>query len=75
MRCFVRSSRARLNLTLWSGLSPSLGVLMDTAIVIALGIVAWVLVAILLAVFVGRMIRLRDRPRDRPCLDSTMRRT
>ncbi|MGH3753401.1 MAG: hypothetical protein ACRDRP_12005 [Pseudonocardiaceae bacterium] len=36
---------------------------MSTTAVIGLGIFAWVLVAILLALFAGRMIRLRDRQR------------
>lgn len=34
---------------------------MSTTVVIGLGILAWVLLAIPLALFVGRMIRLRDR--------------
>ena len=34
---------------------------MTTAIVIGLGILAWVLLAIMLSLFVGRVIRLRDR--------------
>lgn len=36
---------------------------MSTAVAIGLGIVAWVLSAILLAFFMGRMIQLRDRSR------------
>lgn len=36
---------------------------MSTTAVIGLGILAWVLLAIPLALFVGRMIRLRDRQR------------
>jgi hypothetical protein len=36
---------------------------MSTTAAIALGILAWVLLAILLALFVGRMIILRDRQR------------
>lgn len=36
---------------------------MGTTAVIGLGLLAWVLLAILLALFVGRMIRLRDRQR------------
>lgn len=36
---------------------------MSTTAVIGLGILAWALLAILLALFVGRMIRLRDRQR------------
>ncbi len=36
---------------------------MSTTAMIGLGILAWVLLAILLALFVGRMIRLRDRQR------------
>ncbi|HEY6422111.1 MAG TPA: hypothetical protein VIY28_02440 [Pseudonocardiaceae bacterium] len=38
---------------------------MGTTTVIELGILAWVLAAILLALFLGRMIRLRDDPSDR----------
>lgn len=34
-----------------------------TTTVIGLGILAWVLMAILLALFVGRVIRLRERQR------------
>ena len=34
---------------------------MSTAAVIGLGVLVWFLVSILLAVFVGRMIQLRDR--------------
>jgi hypothetical protein len=44
---------------------------MSTTVVIGLGILAWALVAILLALSVGRMIRLRDRQRP----DSTEPRT
>lgn len=36
---------------------------MSTTAVIGLGILAWAVLAILLALFVGRMIRLRDRQR------------
>lgn len=36
---------------------------MSTAVAIGLGIATWALLAILLALFVGRMIRLRDRSR------------
>lgn len=36
---------------------------MSTAAMIGLGIVAWVLLSVLLALFVGRMIQLRDRQR------------
>ena len=36
---------------------------MSTTAVIGLGVLVWVLLAILLAFFVGRMIRLRDRQR------------
>ncbi len=36
---------------------------MGTPVVIGLGILAWVLLAILGALFVARMIRLRDGPR------------
>ncbi len=36
---------------------------MNTTAVIGLGIVVWVLLAILLALFVGRMIMLRERQR------------
>jgi hypothetical protein len=36
---------------------------MTTAAVIGLGILVWVLLAILLALFVGRITRLRDRQR------------
>jgi hypothetical protein len=40
---------------------------MGTTAVIGLGLLAWVLLAILGALFVGRMIRLRDSQRpDRP---------
>ncbi|MGH3933424.1 MAG: hypothetical protein ACRDS1_00330 [Pseudonocardiaceae bacterium] len=34
---------------------------MNTVTVIGLGILAWVLLSVPLALFVGRMIRLRDR--------------
>ncbi|MGH4016492.1 MAG: hypothetical protein ACRDSL_21690 [Pseudonocardiaceae bacterium] len=34
---------------------------MSTAVVIGLGILAWVLVAIMLALFLGRVVQLRDR--------------
>lgn len=36
---------------------------MSTAAVIGLGILAWVLLSLLLALFIGRMIQLRDRQR------------
>jgi hypothetical protein len=36
---------------------------MSTTAVIGFGILAWVLVAVLLTLFVARMIRLRDRQR------------
>lgn len=36
---------------------------MSTAAVIGLGILVWVLLSLLLALFVGRMIQLRDRQR------------
>lgn len=36
---------------------------MSTAAVIGLGIFAWILLSTLLALFVGRMIKLRDRQR------------
>ncbi|HSL07893.1 MAG TPA: hypothetical protein VK887_07925 [Pseudonocardiaceae bacterium] len=36
---------------------------MGTTAVIGIGILAWVLMAIPLALFVGRMIRMRDRQR------------
>ena len=36
---------------------------MDTTAVIGIGILAWVVMAIPLALFVGRMIRMRDRQR------------
>jgi hypothetical protein len=36
---------------------------MSTTAVIGLGILAWAVLAILFALFVGRMIRLRDRQR------------
>ncbi len=36
---------------------------MGTTAVIGLGILAWVLTAILVALFVARMVRLRDRQR------------
>jgi hypothetical protein len=36
---------------------------MSMAAVIGLGVLAWLLFAILLALFVGRMIQLRDRQR------------
>lgn len=36
---------------------------MSTAAVIGLGVFAWILLSILLALFVGRMIQLRDRQR------------
>ncbi|MGH4006571.1 MAG: hypothetical protein ACRDTH_00095 [Pseudonocardiaceae bacterium] len=36
---------------------------MSTTAMIGLGLLAWVLLAIPLALFVGRMIRLRDRQR------------
>jgi len=36
---------------------------MSTTAVIGLGIVAWILLAILVALFVVRVIRLRDRQR------------
>lgn len=36
---------------------------MSTTAVIGLGVLVWVLLAILLALAVGRMIRLRDRQR------------
>jgi uncharacterized membrane protein YdfJ with MMPL/SSD domain len=36
---------------------------MSTAAVIALGVLVWLLLAVLLALFVGRMIQLRDRRR------------
>lgn len=39
---------------------------MSTTVVIGLGTLAWVLLAILLALSVGRMIRLRDRQRPDP---------
>lgn len=40
---------------------------MSTTAVIGLGVLVWVLLAILLALSVGQMIRLRDRQRpDRP---------
>jgi hypothetical protein len=38
---------------------------MVTTAVIGLGILAWVLLAILVSLFVARMIRLRDRQRPR----------
>ncbi|MQA14181.1 MAG: hypothetical protein GEV09_08410 [Pseudonocardiaceae bacterium] len=34
---------------------------MSTAMMIILGVLVWILLAILLALFLGRMIRLRDR--------------
>lgn len=34
---------------------------MSTATVIGLGILVWVLLAIMLSLFIGRMIKLRDR--------------
>jgi hypothetical protein len=43
---------------------PSPGVLMSTIAVIALGSLAWVLLAMLLALFMGRMTRLRDSQRS-----------
>ena len=39
---------------------------MSTTAVIGLGLLAWVLLAVPLALFVGRMIRLRDRQRPDP---------
>jgi ornithine cyclodeaminase/alanine dehydrogenase-like protein (mu-crystallin family) len=39
------------------------GVPMSTTAVIGLGILAWAVLAVLLALFVGRMIRIRDRQR------------
>jgi hypothetical protein len=39
---------------------------MSNAAAIGLGIMGWILVAILLALFVGRMIELRDRQRPDP---------
>ena len=36
---------------------------MSTAAMIGLGVLAWILLSILLALFVGRMIQLRDRQR------------
>jgi hypothetical protein len=39
------------------------GTPMGTTAVIGLGILAWILMAIPLALFVGRMIRIRDRQR------------
>ncbi|MFN2495219.1 MAG: hypothetical protein ABR608_04835 [Pseudonocardiaceae bacterium] len=36
---------------------------MNTVAVIGLGVLAWVLLATLLALFLGRMIQLRDRQR------------
>ena len=38
---------------------------MNTATVIGLGASVWLLLSVLLALFVGRMIRLRDRQRPR----------
>jgi hypothetical protein len=39
---------------------------MGTTAVIGIGILAWVLMAIPLALFVGRMIRMRDRQHPDP---------
>lgn len=39
---------------------------MSTATVIGLGAFVWMLLSIVLALFVGRMIRLRDRQRPHP---------
>ena len=39
---------------------------MSTAAVIGLGVLAWILLSVLLALFVGRMIQLRDRQRPDP---------
>lgn len=36
---------------------------MSTAAVIGLGVFVWILLSVLLALFVGRMIQLRDRQR------------
>src|SRR5918997_1466795 len=57
---------ARARLTRWDYCrlpATDLGVSMSTTAVIGLGVLIWVLLAILLALFVGRMIRLRDRQR------------
>lgn len=41
---------------------PTVEFPMSTTAVIGLGILAWILLAILLAVLMGPLIRLRDRP-------------
>jgi hypothetical protein len=40
---------------------PYLGVSMGTTTMIGLGMLTWVVVAVLVALFVARMIKLRDR--------------
>lgn len=58
------SVRARLHRWVYRQLpATDSGVVMSTTVVLGLGILAWVLLAVLLALSVGRMIRLRDRQR------------